>query len=38
MSRMNIPVVKVLDSIEYNPEKISIKKLLDAGQEIPPHP
>ncbi len=47
---MNIPVVKVLDSIEYNPEKISMKKLLDAGkfnlalicldagQEIPPHP
>ncbi len=47
---MNKPDVNVLDAIEYNSEKISMKKLLDAGkfnlalicldvgQEIPPHP
>lgn len=47
---MNSPVVNVFDSVEYKPDRISMKRLLDAGrfnlalvcldagQEIPPHP
>jgi len=47
---MNSPVVNVFNLIEYNSDKISMKRLLDAGnfnlalicldsgQEIPPHP
>jgi quercetin dioxygenase-like cupin family protein len=47
---MNNPVVNVFDLVEYNSDKISMKRLLDVGsfnlalvcldvgQEIPPHP
>jgi len=47
---MNSPVVNVFDLVEYKSDRISMKRLLDAGcfnlalicldvgQEIPPHP
>lgn len=35
---MNSPTVNVFDLIEYNSDKISMKRLLDAGQETKPPP